>query len=244
LTFNKIEHFSMASKIVFDGTTYDMSDSAVDTLIDKRLWEWDNDNGSYVSYLPGDYFEMVKYSGYWVYAKQANVYLVFPENVQASLAKPTTMLASYMGKGRRWLDKWILPSSAIADVNDGPPMPTMGSLSTSSQSGGGCFIATAAYGSYMEPHVMILREFRDRFLLNNRMGKAFVEAYYQYSPPLADFIAKHANLKTVVRISLLPLVGVSWVALQMGFIPAIAVMFFFLAIASSAIYYRRKRIEK
>jgi hypothetical protein len=36
--------------------------------------------------------------------------------------------------------------------------------------GGGCFIATAAYGSSVEPHVKILREFRDRIVINNSFG--------------------------------------------------------------------------
>ena len=41
-------------------------------------------------------------------------------------------------------------------------------------SGGGCFIATAAYGSMMAPHVRILRDFRDRILLQNSIGKGSV----------------------------------------------------------------------
>jgi YVTN family beta-propeller protein len=80
--------------------------------------------------------------------------------------------------------------------------------------GGGCFIATAAFGSYMEPHVKILRDFRDACLLTNRAGQSFVRLYYKYSPPVADFIADHEGLKTVVRYALYPLVGLSYVALH------------------------------
>ncbi len=80
--------------------------------------------------------------------------------------------------------------------------------------GGGCFIATAAFGSYMESHVKILRDFRDVYLLTNRAGQSFVRLYYKYSPPVADFIADHEGLKTVVRYALYPLVGLSYVALH------------------------------
>jgi len=79
-----------------------------------------------------------------------------------------------------------------------------------------CFIATAAYGSSMAPQVQILRKFRDLFLLTNPTGEALVRLYYNYSPPVADFITKHANIRKLVRWSLLPLVGISWVVLKIG----------------------------
>ena len=88
-----------------------------------------------------------------------------------------------------------------------------------------CFIATAAYGSPMEPHVNILRAFRDRILLVNAIGQGFVCLYYKYSPPIANFIANHDSLRTI-RVSLLPVVGVSWIALKMGFVATMALMFF------------------
>lgn len=81
---------------------------------------------------------------------------------------------------------------------------------------GGCFIATAAFGSYAEPHVKVLREFRDAYLLKNRPGRAFVRLYYRYSPPLADYMAKHETLKIIARCTLYPIVGLSYLAVRLS----------------------------
>jgi len=89
----------------------------------------------------------------------------------------------------------------------------------------GCFIATAAYGSYMESHVITLRQFRDSYLLTNKLGTKFVEVYYKYSPPMADFIAEHDALRAVARIGLAPLVGFSLLAVNYGVMVALAFLF-------------------
>ncbi len=80
-----------------------------------------------------------------------------------------------------------------------------------------CFIATAAYGTIIHPYVRLLRDFRDRYLLTNHAGRAFVRLYYHYSPPVADYVASHAMSRLVVRILLLPLIGMSWLALNFDF---------------------------
>jgi len=82
--------------------------------------------------------------------------------------------------------------------------------------GGGCFIATAAFGSMIESRVKLLRQFRDRFLLTNTPGKIFVRLYYAYSPPIADVISAHESLRIIVRWSLFPLIGFSWMLLHFG----------------------------
>jgi hypothetical protein len=70
-----------------------------------------------------------------------------------------------------------------------------------------CYIATAAFGTELEDKTDVLRSFRDEYLLNNAVGKAFVTAYYKYSPPLADYIAEREWLRRLVRIILIPLIG-------------------------------------
>lgn len=72
--------------------------------------------------------------------------------------------------------------------------------------GGGCFIATVAFGSYLDPHVQILRLFRDRVLLKNDLGHALVGWYYRLSPAAAEMMQASRLLRTVTRLALTPVV--------------------------------------
>jgi len=81
-----------------------------------------------------------------------------------------------------------------------------GGGSGSSPGNRNCFIATAAYGSWLDPHVTALRVFRDNYLITNRAGRWLVDFYYRTSPPLAAFIARHETLRSVTRGLLAPIV--------------------------------------
>jgi len=70
--------------------------------------------------------------------------------------------------------------------------------------GGGCFIATAAYGTPMANEISALRDWRDSQLLTGALGAAFTDAYYRMSPPAADFIATRPALRSAARVIIAP----------------------------------------
>lgn len=67
-----------------------------------------------------------------------------------------------------------------------------------------CFIATAVYRDAHHPDVQALRDFRDKYLMTNRAGRALVDFYYRHSPPFADFVAAHEPLRIPLRAAFIP----------------------------------------
>ena len=81
----------------------------------------------------------------------------------------------------------------------------------STENGGRCLIATAAYGSELAPQVQLLRELRDNKIMNTDFGMAFVSGfnhvYYMFSPNVADYLRENTAFKDAVRIAITPLVA-------------------------------------
>jgi len=75
--------------------------------------------------------------------------------------------------------------------------------------GGGCLIATAAFGSELAPEVQKLRETRDNILMNTESGKSFLSSfnklYYSFSPTIADWERQNPIFKETVKIAITPL---------------------------------------
>jgi len=76
---------------------------------------------------------------------------------------------------------------------------TSGSPLSGSGSGGGCFIATACFGTPMSKEVIVLTRFRDSKLLPTSLGRAFIEFYYKTSPPIASYLKKNEHAAWLVR---------------------------------------------
>jgi hypothetical protein len=58
----------------------------------------------------------------------------------------------------------------------------------------------------LDPHVVVLRDFRDRYLQTNQPGRYFVDWYYNNSPPVAAFIRKNETLRIITRVLLTPVI--------------------------------------
>lgn len=69
-----------------------------------------------------------------------------------------------------------------------------------------CFIATAAMGSHLHPHVQALRSFRDGILLKSKHRGSFeslLAFYYQFSPPIARAMSHNMPLKIFLKYALI-----------------------------------------
>jgi len=60
----------------------------------------------------------------------------------------------------------------------------------STNSSGGCYVATCVYGSYDCPPVWTLRRFRDDILTKSIWGKLFIKFYYATSPTAVKLFGK------------------------------------------------------
>ncbi len=103
----------------------------------------------------------------------------------------------------------------LADCDDNDPSVYPGApgdvpgdgVDTNCDGDDACFVATAAFGTELEPRIAVLKSFRDSWLAKSPAGKALVRSYYRCSPPIADYIAQRSWMRTIVRILLLPLIG-------------------------------------
>ena len=101
-------------------------------------------------------------------------------------------------------DKETPPTSVIQDI---PDVEEKDGITDSE--GGGCLIATAAFGSEMAPQVQFLREIRDNTVMNTQSGTAFMtgfnQVYYSFSPAVADLERENPVFKEAVKVTLTPM---------------------------------------
>ena len=87
--------------------------------------------------------------------------------------------------------------------------PKQNEVQEGTKDGGGCLIATAAFGSELSVQVQMLREVRDTQIMNTQVGAMFVSGfnqfYYSFSPTIADMERHSPAFKEFVKITITPL---------------------------------------
>ena len=84
-------------------------------------------------------------------------------------------------------------------------------VNSDNNQGGGCLIATAAYGSEMAPQIQLLREIRDNKVMSTNTGASFMtgfnQFYYSFSPTIADMERDNPIFKEVVKLGITPMIS-------------------------------------
>ena len=106
------------------------------------------------------------------------------------------------------------PSEASpVDSSPTPPTPPQEQpdATPDESEGGGCLIATAAFGSELEPQIQSMRELRDGTVMSTSSGAAFMSGfnavYYSFSPAVADLEREHPAFRDAVRAFITPMVS-------------------------------------
>lgn len=124
--------------------------------------------------------------------------------------KISFLTLNFTGSGYNQLK--IFASEALSGVAEKPQDETIANVPVddSNSNGGGCLIATAAYGTELATQVQQLREIRDNQLLFTDSGAGFVNSfnqfYYSFSPAIADLERENAVFKEFVKLSITPLI--------------------------------------
>ena len=105
----------------------------------------------------------------------------------------------------------VVEEAVVEEVVEEAVVEEVVATQESEEKGGGCLIATAAYGSEMAPQVQLLREIRDNQLMNTESGSAFMsgfnELYYSFSPYIADMERENPVFKEAVKLGLTPMLS-------------------------------------
>jgi hypothetical protein len=84
-------------------------------------------------------------------------------------------------------------------------------VSQTDTEGGGCLIATAAYGTELAPQVQLLREVRDNTVMSTNSGIAFMtgfnQLYYSFSPTIADWERENPVFQETVKLFITPMMS-------------------------------------
>ncbi|MBI4712286.1 MAG: hypothetical protein HY762_03130, partial [Planctomycetes bacterium] len=180
-------------------------------------------------------YQFVAYENIWLdgigLVKPFRVKMAYPDvdndgiiDGTSELAESSLRIYNYSTTRGRWepifgqvvdrqnniVSGWTADLGVFAVVGKYPDVPVITGQSARMKMDKGwafCAIATAAYGTPFARDIDILRNFRDRRLLTNPIGRKYVYLYYKYSPPVAATIRQYPVLRYLTRQALQPIIA-------------------------------------
>ena len=119
---------------------------------------------------------------------------------------------NFTGSGNNQVDIFATTYlDGITAITPADIVKTTPDIETNDNGGGGCLIATAAFGSELSDPIQHLRELRDNSLLKTYSGTSFMTFfntfYYSFSPQISDYQRENPIFKEIVRITITPLIS-------------------------------------
>jgi len=140
-----------------------------------------------------------------VNSANSNIIEKFDKGDISGVQEPVWFFASKSGKEINGL--YLFGAEMSASKND--LIFSVRDNTVDDNEGGGCLIATAAFGSELSSQVQFLREIRDNTVLQTESGTRFMvgfnQFYYSFSPTIADYERENSTFKEAVKITLTPL---------------------------------------
>ncbi len=215
----------------YDCSDYRLLESEVITINGQKgyFFKWSEtdeyDNGTYERVIAGSieipindrdiwqifYTVLDEYSDYNLPLIEQSIssFKLHSANAQVSESSPTNEIENNMCGAGTVLKNGICVAACGEGTVYKDGKCEMIQTSTSSPNGGGCLIATAAFGSEMAPQVQFLRELRDNTVLQTSSGATFMNGfnqfYYSFSPQIADYERENPVFKEAVKVTLTPL---------------------------------------
>jgi len=166
-----------------------MDKSALNKIA-KDLIDISRKHGSDRVKIPADYDQALQHVNKFNFKKAASFTIG-----DDSVVEKVRQLADDQGNKRIWVlvNKYD-STTDVYTLTDADLATASPSKNTS-----GCFIATAVYGSYYAPEVLLLRQFRDNILTTFFFGRVFIKLYYAISPFIAKRLEHCENAKQVIK---------------------------------------------
>jgi len=219
--------FDLGDTILISGTArdYDSSSDTFSADVTIRITDSNNNIAGVAQIKPktsGDYTQIFVAGGQMSKSGEYTVTAFWNNNIATATFELTGITGSNVSSPS--------PAPVQSSIDDEPMIDEEPSMAdTSSQpacgqgtvlkngvcvveekkSGGGCLIATAAFGSEMAPQVQFLREIRDNTVLQTESGVSFMtgfnQFYYSFSPVIADYERENPVFKELVKLTITPL---------------------------------------